>query len=103
MSMFFDHVGWNKLLEDVGVKGRWMSYLELANGTLATRGVKVLVLPRALALSKAQRDAIEAWVAAGGTLIADVSTEASNPPVPCDPRYVSDRLLVIAVADGDLR
>ena len=36
ISMFFDHVAWNKLLEDVGVKGRWMSYLELVNNTLAT-------------------------------------------------------------------
>lgn len=74
MSMFFSHVGWNKLLEDVGVKGRWMSYLELVNGTLATRGVKVLVLPRSLALSKAEREAIEQWVEAGGTLIADSLT-----------------------------
>ena len=74
MSMFFDHVGWNKLLEDVGVKGRWISYLELANGTLAIRGVKVLILPRALALSQVERDVIEKWVAVGGTLIADSLT-----------------------------
>lgn len=74
MSMFFSHVGWNKLLEDVGVKGRWMSYLELINGTLSTRGVKVLVLPRSLALSKVERDKIEQWVQAGGTLIADSLT-----------------------------
>ena len=74
MSMFFSHVGWNKLLEDVGVKGRWMSYLELINGTLSTRGVKVLVLPRSLALSDVERDKIEQWVQAGGTLIADSLT-----------------------------
>ena len=74
MSMFFSHVGWNKLLEDVGVKGRWMSYLELVNGTLSSRGVKVLILPRSLSLSKAERDTIEQWVEAGGTLIADSLT-----------------------------
>ena len=74
ISHAYDHVGWNKLLEDNGVKGRWMSCLELTNGTLDSRGVKVLILPRALALSQEERDAIEAWVAAGGTLVADSLT-----------------------------
>lgn len=72
--MFFHHVGWNKLLEDNGVKGRWMSYLELVNGTLGARGVKVLILPRALALGTAERNAVERWVEAGGTVIADSLT-----------------------------
>ena len=36
--------------------------------------MKVLILPRALALSPAERAAIEAWVSTGGTLIADSLT-----------------------------
>ena len=58
-SVFFDHVGWSKALEDVGVKGRFISYDEVAAGTLTSRGVKVLILPKAMALSDAEKTAIQ--------------------------------------------
>ena len=104
LSHAYDHVGWSKLLEDVSIKGRFLSYLELDGGNstapdadadedddaddanappsggssddcvLSRRGVKVLILPRTLALSSSQRSKIEAWVANGGTLIADSLT-----------------------------
>lgn len=70
-SMFFTHVGWCKALEDIGIKGRFMSYDELANGALTSRGVKVLILPRVMAISDAEKTAIQNWVNAGGVLIAD--------------------------------
>lgn len=70
-SMFYTHVGWCKALEDVGIKGRFMSYDELAGGALTTRNVKVLILTRAMALSDAEKTAIQNWVNAGGVLIAD--------------------------------
>lgn len=70
-SIFFDHVGWCKALEDIGVKGRFMSYDEVAAGTLTSRGVKVLILPKTMALSDAEKTAIQNWVNAGGVLIAD--------------------------------
>jgi hypothetical protein len=70
-SMFFEQVGWCKALEDIGIKGRFMSYAELAGGALVSRGVKVLILPRVMALSDAEKTAIQNWVSGGGVLIAD--------------------------------
>jgi hypothetical protein len=70
-SVFFDHVGWCKALEDVGIKGRFISYDDVANGVLASRGVKVLILAKTMSLSDAQKTAIENWVNAGGVLVVD--------------------------------
>ncbi len=70
-SLFFDHVGWCKALEDIGVKGRFLSSDEVIAGELTDRRVKVLILPKALALSDAEKAAIQNWVNAGGVLIAD--------------------------------
>ena len=70
-SLFSDHVGWCKALEDIGIKGRFISYDEVAGGVLTSRGVKVLILPKTMALSDAEKTAIQDWVNAGGVLIAD--------------------------------
>jgi len=70
-SMYYVHVGWQKALEDIGIKSRFMSYEELVNGELQHRGVKVLILPRVMALSQEERAAIMSFAAAGGTVIAD--------------------------------
>jgi hypothetical protein len=70
-SAIFAHVGWCKILEDIGVKGRFISYDEVVAGELTSRGVKVLILPKAIAVSDAEMTAIQNWVNAGGVLLAD--------------------------------
>lgn len=70
-SAVFAHVGWCKILEDIGVKGRFMSTDELIAGELVSRGVKVLILPKVIAISDAEMTAIQNWVSAGGVLLVD--------------------------------
>lgn len=70
-SVFFVHAGWCKALEDIGIKGRFISYQEVIDGELANRGVKVLILPRVTALSNEEKKAIDNWVSKGGVLLVD--------------------------------
>lgn len=65
---------WFKLLEDCGYQYDVVSARELEDGALAQRGIRVLILNRALALSDRQCEAIRAFVRSGGTVIADYWT-----------------------------
>jgi hypothetical protein len=62
---------WWRLLEDRGLRPIFVSGAQLEAGELAERGVKVLVLPRSIALSDAEAAAMREFVAGGGTLLAD--------------------------------
>ena len=67
-----DRWAWMKLLEDSGFQYHFVSYREVARrGAAALDGCRVLILPRTRALSDSEAEAIRAWVARGGTLIAD--------------------------------
>ncbi len=66
--------GWLKALEDVGVKGRFVSYEQVANGELITRGYKVLIMPRVMAMPPEEIAAVQAFAEAGGVVIADSQT-----------------------------
>lgn len=69
-----NRVAWNKLLEDVGIQARWVTETQVAQGELARRRVKVLILPRAIAISEATCQALETFVRQGGVLVADYWT-----------------------------
>lgn len=62
---------WWKLLEDQGLRPTFISSAQVEAGALLERGVKVFVLPRSIALSNREARQLRAFVAAGGTLIAD--------------------------------
>ncbi len=68
---------WVKLIEDNGLQYRFLCPPQVAAGALKPydpktgEGFKVLVLPEILALSAEEAKAIRAFVAAGGTVIAD--------------------------------
>jgi hypothetical protein len=62
---------WWKLLEDRGLRPVFVTDAQIAAGELGKRGVKVLVLPRSIAVSDAVAAAMREFVAAGGTLLAD--------------------------------
>lgn len=55
-----------------GLTPRWLTPAQLAEGGLAATGMRVLLLPQALALSDAEAAAIRAFAAAGGVVLADV-------------------------------
>ena len=69
-----NRVAWFKLLEDCGYQYEVVSDRELLHGVLANRKIRVLILNRAISLSDAHCQAIEAFVRAGGTVIADYWT-----------------------------
>jgi hypothetical protein len=67
-----NRTAWMKLLEDSGFQYNVVSYRDVARrGVEALTGYRVLILPRTLALSDAEAAAIRAFVARGGTVIAD--------------------------------
>ena len=73
-ALLFNHTGWLKALEDIGLKGRFVSYEQIANGDLITDGYKVLIMPRVMALSDAEITAVQNFASAGGVVIADSQT-----------------------------
>ncbi|MFO7899268.1 MAG: beta-galactosidase, partial [Planctomycetota bacterium] len=64
-------MAWLKLLEDRGLRPTFMSSAQIEEGRLAESDVRVLVLPRSIAISDREADAIRAFVEAGGTVLAD--------------------------------
>lgn len=61
-------------LARLGLAPRWLSPEMLAGQGL--RGVRALILPHALALSQAEVDAVERFVAQGGVVLADIAPGA---------------------------
>jgi hypothetical protein len=66
-----NRIAWNKLLEDCGVQARWVTEAEVAAGTLREEGIRLLILPRALALAEPTCVAIEQFAQQGGYVVAD--------------------------------
>jgi len=59
-----------RLIEDLGLQYRFVSYSQLEQGELARGGYRVLVLPDSLAMSAAEVGAIREFMRSGGTVIA---------------------------------
>jgi hypothetical protein len=62
---------WWVLLEDRGLRPIFVHSGQLEAGVLGERGVQLLVLPRSIALSDAEGEAIRRFVEAGGVVAAD--------------------------------
>ncbi len=65
---------WWRLLEDRGLRPVFVTDAQIEAGELQKRGVKVLVLPRSIAIGDAAAAAMGEFVAGGGTLLADSFT-----------------------------
>ncbi|MBI3830665.1 MAG: beta-galactosidase trimerization domain-containing protein [Planctomycetes bacterium] len=63
--------GWVKTLEDLGLQAKFIHEDHLLAGDMQKGGYKVLILNRTLCLSDKEAEAIKAFAAAGGTVIAD--------------------------------
>jgi len=61
-----------QLLHDIGVECRVLSYAEVAAGQLTNDEFRMVVLPCAQALSRAEADAVRRFVEAGGYALADL-------------------------------
>ena len=66
-------LSWMKLLSDLGLPWRFVSSAEVEAGRISVKesGLRVLVLPRAVALSNIEVEVLKAYVAEGGVLVAD--------------------------------
>jgi len=63
---------WVEVLEDVGLQYDFIASEQVESGLLVRGGYRVLVLPACFALSEKEVAAIEAFVEAGGAVVADV-------------------------------
>jgi hypothetical protein len=59
------------VVQDLGFQPDFVSYAQVENGDLIRKGYKVLLLPQSVAMSAAECRNIEAFVRAGGLVIAD--------------------------------
>ncbi len=66
--------GFVRLVEDLGLQYNFVSYEQITAGELIAGGYKVLLMPQSVAMSAAECQAIEEFVRAGGTVIADNMT-----------------------------
>jgi len=63
-----------RVIEDLGLQYNFVSYQQIEEGELLKGGYKVLLLPQSVAMSAEECSQIEAFVRAGGTVIADNMT-----------------------------
>jgi len=70
-TAYTSRVGWWKVLEDRGLRPVFISSQQIEAGELMARGIKVLILPRSIAVSDAEAAAMRTFVEQGGVLAAD--------------------------------
>ncbi len=63
-----------RVVEDLGLQYNFVSYEQIEDGELLDGGYKVLLLPQSVAMSSKECEQIEAFVRAGGVVIADNMT-----------------------------
>jgi hypothetical protein len=63
-----------RVIEDLGLQYNFVSYEQIEEGELQRGGYKVLLLPQSVSMSAAECRQIEAFVRAGGAVIADNMT-----------------------------
>jgi hypothetical protein len=60
-----------RLIEDLGLQYRFVSYDQVEEGALLRGGYRSLILPHSISLSQAEANAMRRFVEQGGVLIAD--------------------------------
>ena len=77
-SMLLNYEAWHALLTDTNAALRVISDRELSQGILERSAFKLLILPRAQALSPEEVRAIKQFVKRGGTVLADLRPGVSD-------------------------
>jgi hypothetical protein len=91
------------LIEDLGYSAKFVSYEEIENDALRKGGYRILILPQSVAMSAAECARIRAFVAAGGTVIADTLTAMMDEHGKWLPKGQLDELFGIAYKSGQWR
>jgi len=94
-------LSWMMWTHDIGIWPKWVDVSQVDEGYLIEHGYKVLILPRAVALSDRTAEAVRRFVEAGGTVIADSWPGIMDGACRVRPRGVLDDLF--GVRRGDYR
>ncbi|MFA5646002.1 MAG: beta-galactosidase trimerization domain-containing protein [Candidatus Ratteibacteria bacterium] len=73
-----NHQGWFQVLHDLGYSPKFISYQKLREGKVTSERYRVLILPYSVSISGEEVNAIEKFIRAGGTVLADIMTGALN-------------------------
>jgi hypothetical protein len=92
-----------RVIEDLGLQYNFVSYEQIEEGELLKDGYKVLLLPQSVAMSQKECQQIEAFVRAGGTVIADNMTATMDEHCRRLPRGQLDGLFGIQRSDVSWR
>jgi hypothetical protein len=88
-----------RVIEDLGLQSNFVSYEQIETGELVRGGYKALLLPQSVAMSPRECRQIEAFVRAGGTVIADNMTATMDAHCRRLPRGQLDDLFGIRRSD----
>ncbi len=111
--------GWVRTIKDLGLQFNFVSYDQVARGTLETQRYRVFVMPMSMALSPAEAQRVRDFAAAGGVVIADAAAGVMDDhcawqsdgllndffgirTVPSEKRKLSGSSAVETNADGDV-
>ncbi len=114
-----DRDGWVRTVNDLGLQFDFVSYDQVARGTLETQRYRVFVMPMSMAVSSAEAKRVRDFAAAGGIVIADAAAGMMDDhcawqpdgllneffgirTAPSEKRRLSGSSTVEANADGDV-
>ncbi len=95
--------GWVRVVKDLGMQFDFVSSEQLEKGKLTNGRYKVLILPLSLALSQDEAKAIEAFVQAGGVVVADAAVGVMDQHCAWQQTGLLNELFGITVLASDKR
>jgi hypothetical protein len=95
--------GWVRMIKDLGLQFDFVSSEQINQNRLATGKYKVLILPLSLALSTEEAKNIEAFVAAGGVVVADAAPGLTDQHCAWQPSDSLNSLFGITAGPPDKR
>ena len=93
---------WYALLEDMGLQYTCRAYAQIEKDGIPYPRFRVLVLPYSQAISPAEAKAIEAFVRAGGTLVADLRPAIADHHGRLQTPGLLDELFAVKRGDGKI-
>jgi hypothetical protein len=95
--------GWVRVVKDLGMQFDFVSSEQVEKGELINGRYKVLILPLSLALSQDEAKAVEAFVQAGGMVVADAAVGVMDQHCAWQQRGLLNELFGITAAASDKR
>jgi glycosyl hydrolase family 42 (putative beta-galactosidase) len=95
--------GWVRVVKDLGMQFDFVSAEQMEKGGLTTDKYKVLILPLSMALSPEETKSVEAFVQAGGVVIADAAAGVMDQHCAWQEKGPLNELFGISAAASDKR